>query len=101
MNSLIQALSLTEIFQSIWEDAKVKQEKKKSFYSKHIIWGHSPDALQYLSETVLTAGPILAVYYMQQLHKIICLFSKHFQFLYIFVPIFKYFTFLLFFLPFF
>ena len=54
MNSGIQVLSFTEIFQSAWEDAKVKEEKEKSFYCIGIIWGHLLDALQLLSKIALT-----------------------------------------------
>ena len=44
-----------EVFQSVWEKGKIKEEKNNSFYSIAIIWGCLLDILQLLSETALNS----------------------------------------------
>ena len=51
---MYQPLSLTEIFQAVWEGSKVTEENVKSFYRMDIIWGRLRDALQLLSDIALT-----------------------------------------------
>ena len=40
------------------EDAKVMEEKDKYFYCMSLIWGHSRDALELLSEIAFTVSTV-------------------------------------------